>query len=376
MIFNKRGVTLKNEHNFLLGGKKLEVTDQYQYLGLKLRPSGSMNLAVEELNTKANRAWFSISKVIFKHKRMEVEKSLQIFDSLVTPVATYGCEFWLPHCLPGKSFKNPENLISSWETFLPEKLNQKCCRMLLSLHKKASRLAVLGELGRYPLFLKSLSHCLNYKLYLNLKTDQLSILGSLMTEMRAMAQADQDCWLSRVEKIETLFNSPKIRLSKSSSKVLNNSLRKKFDLHWLTEVNRVKLGADQINHNKLKTYSTLKSGFTREPYLSLLRNRNQRLHLSRLRTSSHNLGIERGRYNNTPINQRLCVYCTPSTAHRTTPTPPPHSTPDTAPSPTGSGSQHINCIDNEQHFLTQCPAFRTSRSCFYRKMSSLFPDFY
>ena len=99
--------------NFYWVEKKLEVTDQYQYLGLKLRPSGSMNLAVEELNTKANRAWFSISKVIFKHKRMEVEKSLQIFDSLVTPVATYGCEFWLPHCLPGKSFKNPENLISS-----------------------------------------------------------------------------------------------------------------------------------------------------------------------------------------------------------------------------------------------------------------------
>ena len=226
MIFNKRGVTLKNEKKIFLDGKILEVVDQYQYLGLKLRPSGSMNFAVDELNTKANRAWFSISKVLYKNKRMEVSKSLQIFDSLVLPVSTYGCEFWLPHCLPRKSFKSSENLISSWETFLPEKLNQECCRMLLSVNKKTSRLAVLGELARYPLLIKSLSHCLNYKLSLNQKNDQSTILGNLMTEMRAMAIEKQDCWLFRVQNIEKLLNIPAVKLSKFSGKILIANLRK------------------------------------------------------------------------------------------------------------------------------------------------------
>ena len=193
MVFNKTGLTLRKKHNFLLEGKPLEVTDQYQYLGLKIRPSGSMNFAVDELNVKANKAWFSISKVLYRHKRMEVKKSLQIFDSLVTPVATYGCEFWLSHCVPAKSFKSSDNFLGSWENFVPEKINQKCCRMLLSVHKKTSRLAVLGELGRHPLFIKSVSHCLNYKLHLNLKTDPRSILSNLITEMRLMADRDQDC---------------------------------------------------------------------------------------------------------------------------------------------------------------------------------------
>ena len=43
MVFNKTGLTLRKKHNFLLEGKPLEVTDQYQYLGLKIRPSGSIN---------------------------------------------------------------------------------------------------------------------------------------------------------------------------------------------------------------------------------------------------------------------------------------------------------------------------------------------
>ena len=55
-----------------------------------------MGVAVQELHDKASRAWFGISNVVFKNKRMEVDKIFQIFDSLVTPVALYGCEFWLP----------------------------------------------------------------------------------------------------------------------------------------------------------------------------------------------------------------------------------------------------------------------------------------
>ena len=85
MIFNKRGLTLKSEYSFLLGGEIMEVTNEYQYLGLKIKPSGAMNYAVDELNAKATKAWFSISKVLYKHKRMEVNKSLQIFDSTLSP---------------------------------------------------------------------------------------------------------------------------------------------------------------------------------------------------------------------------------------------------------------------------------------------------
>merc|ERR1712030_219793 len=72
MIFNRRGLVLDKKYTFVLEGKNLEITGEYQYLGLKLKPSGSFSLAVQELNDKATRAWFGISNIIFKNKRMEV----------------------------------------------------------------------------------------------------------------------------------------------------------------------------------------------------------------------------------------------------------------------------------------------------------------
>ena len=128
----------------------MEVVDTYQYLGINLKPSGSMQL-VSELFDKANRAWFAISNVLYKYKRLPVSRAFKLFDSLIKPIiALFSCEFWLPTIIPKKCFSNKESLLKSWESLHAEVLNQKICRLLLSVHKRCSRLAAIGELGRYP----------------------------------------------------------------------------------------------------------------------------------------------------------------------------------------------------------------------------------
>ena len=64
IIFNKRGLKLDNCFDFRLNGQKVKIVDEYQYLGLKLKPSGSMNLAMQVLHDKVRRAWFGIRNVI------------------------------------------------------------------------------------------------------------------------------------------------------------------------------------------------------------------------------------------------------------------------------------------------------------------------
>ena len=115
MIMNKRGRKLENSHRFQLNGQQLEITDEYQYLGVKLKPSGSFSLAVQELNDKASRAWFGISNIIFKNKRMQVDRIFGLFDSLITPVATYASPLWLPFIIPGKRLENKTLLMDFWE---------------------------------------------------------------------------------------------------------------------------------------------------------------------------------------------------------------------------------------------------------------------
>ena len=159
MIFNQRGIKL-TDYFFSVAGLPLEIVDNYQYLGIKLKPSGTMQFAAGELLAKANRAWFAISNVLYQHKKLAVQKALQLFDSLIKPIFPYAAEFWLPFVIPKKGFENQNNILKAWETFQPETLNQKVCRLLLSVHKRCSRLAVLGELDRYPVFLPALKQCL------------------------------------------------------------------------------------------------------------------------------------------------------------------------------------------------------------------------
>ena len=349
LIFNKVGKQIKG-HTFLLDGAQLEVTDSYQYLGIKLRPSGSFTAASEELCIKARKAWFSISNIIYKDKSISVERAFHLFDSLVSPVALYGCEAWYPHVLPKNCFQSKTKLISSWETLKAETINQFCSRILLSVHRKASRLAVLGELGRHPLAVKAMAHTLNYRLCLAAKPDS-SLIGQAMAEMKVMAQNGVDCWLSRVDKMANLLQSPVTKFGPTSGRQLLRCVKCKFNRYWADTIKAERIGADGLGHNKLQTYSSFKCQFSQEPYLSLVRNRNQRCHLSRLRVSAHRLGCETMRYSRPPVprDQRFCVFC---------------------PLQPGPGGQLVRPVDDECHCVTLCTVGMEARAVMYRTVTS------
>ena len=348
MIFNGRGLRLHNspEHQFYIGDNHIEVVDTYQYLGINLKPSGSMQYAVSELNDKASRAWFAISNVLYKYKRLKVSRAFQLFDSLIRPVALYACEFWLPTILSKKSFDSKEALLKSWENLHCEVLNQKLCRLLLSVHKRCSRLAALGELGRYPLLISSLKLCLKYEWSLR-NADQDSIVSKAVKEMKNMPNLDS--WFSRVQDIKNLLGIPQLYGSKESVGLqLNRKLKGLFDRFWIDSINNPKIGSDGLDHNKLRFYKTLKSSFTQEPYITDILNKSQRAWLTRYRVSAvQNLRIESGRYTRpvTPVASRFCLFCS------------------------------NNSIDDEKHAILLCNTFTIKRNCFLGKMSSLLPGF-
>ena len=185
--------------------------------------------------------------------------------------------------------------------------------MVLSVHNRASRLAVLGKLGRFPLFISALSKCLNYKLALEKNRSKSEITDLLWTEMSEMARRGQDCWLFRVDQISKLLNVPtKLRFSPNSGKLITKLLKSRFENLWLQKINEFKANkTDNLDHNKLRTYKTLKLSFSKEPYIEQVRNRNQRSSLTRLRISAHGLASELGRRTQpvTPFDQRFCAYC-------------------------------------------------------------------
>ena len=176
---------------------------------------------------------------------METKHVFKLFDSLIAPVFNYASEMWLPYVMQSKCFKSTDNLIGFWENFIGEKINQKCCRLLLSVHRKCSRLATLGDLGRYPVFLTSLSQCLKYKHFLQTEAPPDSLVSHTMKEMSTMTDQSQDCWLYRVRNIESLLGLPNIQFKRTLPKqYISKYIRGKFYCFWLDQINRDKNGND------------------------------------------------------------------------------------------------------------------------------------
>ena len=348
MIFNGRGIKLDTapEHQFYIGTNHIEVVDSYQYLGINLKPSGSMQYAVSELYDKASRAWFAISNVLYKYKRLPVSRAFQLFDSLIRPIALFSCEFWLPHVLGKKNFTSKDSMIQSWEGLKFEVLNQKLCRLLLSVHKRCSRLATLGELGRYPSFIPALKNCLKYEWVLK-KSDKESLIYKAVQEMEN--KPNMDTWYSRVQSIKAVLGIPPLYgCTDSISIQLNRKLHSLFDRFWIDKICSKKIGSDGLDHNKLRFYKTLKCSFTQEPYITNIHNKTQRAWLTRYRVSAvPNLGIESGRYTRpvTPVTLRICKYCSDQK------------------------------IDDEKHAILECKTFSIKRNCFFGKITSFLPDF-
>ena len=66
---------------------------------------------------------------------------------------------------------------------------------------------------------------------------------------------------------------------------------------------------EKSNSSKLSFYNTVKSKFARETYLDVIKGFSRRYSTTKMRISSHDLEIERGRYNNTPRDKRTCHWC-------------------------------------------------------------------
>ena len=357
MIFNPRGLGPKNFKNmqFSANNQPVEICDKYTYLGLVFKPSGSTIQPQKELFSKASKAWFSISGLIYQNKKMPIKQSLQLLDSIVMPVGLYASEFLTPLSLPLGALQNKNTFLKAWEDYPLEKINQRACRTILSLSKKASRLAVLSELGRYPVFLNAVSAAISYEWHLRHRAPSDSLASLALSEMDSLSDSGHDSWLARVKSICKLLNIKTLHSQLSHDSVrgqLKQILRSKFEIFWKDELNDPKLGVDNKSHNKLRFYSQFKSCFKIENYVENVRNRNQRCWLSRLRISAHHLAIEKLRYSRPPIppELRFCDYC-------------------------GGGPQNLpKYQDSETHFLMECKFFEFKRACFLKRLECFVPN--
>ena len=299
-----------------LNGVQLDRVYSYCYLGIITSSNGSFNSAIDSLCLKGIRALFSLRRTLDR-RYIDAKCLDQLFDMLVSPILTYGCQIWLPvspiinslnKCVT--SNLNLDKLLNLFAKQPYERIRLRHLKYLLGINRRASNAATWGDTGSYPMIFKCIRLSINYF---------QRVIGLPITNFTRAALTEQInlglSWYSGIKGIITCFdelNPSEYKISSSettnatalsdlcSVSTINKNMQHLFLNSWRTNIN---------NSSKLKFYNSIKSNFQWEDYLSCVPSFNERRSTARIRCSSHKLNVEAGRYNNTAISERICNFC-------------------------------------------------------------------
>ena len=381
VIFGKK--TLKQDIQnikFTLNGSALEIVDSYCYLGFELHQSGQVQIAQQNLKTKAMRAFFGLKRVIMRSK-LSFKALLTLFDSLIKPILLYGAPIWTPTCTINKSLckttKATNNLLKKISASPQERVHISYLKWALGVHRKASNVGVWGETGRIPLIYQSIRLTLNYFKRLNTKSKSNSFVAAALKEQKSLnlpwyryikplLELDEIYKLDHVTAHRILNTNSANKAGHfpvSESKVLKDSLKNQSNLNQsikplYSEKFRIPKIIEALTNqfkecwqyqksisSKLSFYHSIKHTFNREPYLYLCKGFSRRYSTTKLRISAHDLHIEKGRYSNTPREQRICAWCQTSLG--------------------------VETIENESHVLYVCDLYSKQRSKLVKNLSQM-----
>lgn len=310
--------TPQTDFNFSLGNSMIDIVDTYKYLGILLHYTLNYEITADVLSKSAGRALSAICSKFRIIKGLGIQTYTKMFHSGVAPILDYCAGVW------GKG-----NL-SKLDT-----IQNRAQRFFLGVHRFAPNLAVNGDFGWMSCVLRR--HVEIVRLW-----NRLVDMNENRLTFRIFIWDKENCkknWSGEVKHLlikcncETNFNS--------MSKVNINYVR-----NIMFEIEKTKWNNDLNCISKLRTYCTFKNTFETEPYLSNVFDRHHRSALAALRSGILPLKVETGRYQNIPVNLRLCVLC------------------------------ESNDIESESHFLFVCSKYHSLRERFFNVVSGLSQNFF
>ena len=300
-IFNEKYRPSKEIENFVLSDHKIDQTTSYNFLGTVFSTSRDrFKSNHQDKRDKAMRAIYAAKKLMRETIGNHASPTVlfKIYDSQIQPIIDYGTEIWYA----GK----PINML--------EIIHNKFIKYTLGVKRQTSTLAIYGECGRFPLYVRQNELMLKYWCRI-LSLEPTNPLHYVYQELRSLNNSNHRTWCTGVFNIlksigydhiwdrhmQTMTNNEISDFSGS----LKNILRDQYKDYWHREIN------NSINHSILRTYITFKSEHNWTPYLSAHISNIHRKCIAKFRVSSHQLRVETGRHQRPPVplEDRLCLYC-------------------------------------------------------------------
>ena len=186
IVFRKGGFLGQNE-KWWYGREEIEVVNSYKYLGLHFTTKLSLSKAISELAAKAKARTVQILKCLWRLGHVDREVFFHIFDAQVLPVIMYGSEIW------------------GYQQFdVIEKTHMYACKKVLNVGLQTPNKMVLGDLGRFPVYIQTAVRCVKFWLrIISLPEDRLP--RKVYNMMCHLQEQGKKVWSSHVK--EMLFTN-------------------------------------------------------------------------------------------------------------------------------------------------------------------------
>ena len=127
-------------------------------------------------------------------KNTNLKIMIHLLDHTVKPVLLYGSEIW--RTFIGKKLREgKDNFISKlFSNLKQEHVHLEFCKYILGVGKRSTSLAILGELGRYPLYIEIIISMFKYLKCLYTNEDIL--LRNVFSESKHSYENGKDSWFS------------------------------------------------------------------------------------------------------------------------------------------------------------------------------------
>ena len=207
-------------------------------------------------------------------------------------------------------------------------------RLVLGVKQGTCIPMLLGESGVYPPSVLCHINVILYYIRLN-NLPHGSVLKSVFLDVQNQRNyCYSNNWCSNAISLAHQYglDIENFQFNLETKKYVKRVIKDKFVNDWHDKLN---------SRPGLRFYKLFKHEFRCEPYLQNIKNKNCRKMFTRLRTNSHHLEIERGRYSNKNEIDRCCFEC--------------------------------DVIENEFHFVMICPLYSDLRVDLFNEIIVLFP---
>ena len=285
VIFSRGKV--RNKPDFFFRNEKLEITDDYIYLGTTFNYNGKFDKARAKQVAQAKRALYGLRSKAQKLK-LPIDLQCELFEQLIEPILLYGSEIW--------GFNKLDQVEVFYRSFI---------KQILHLNKSTPNSIVYGEIGSSKLENKIYGRMISFWIrLLEGKQSKLSALMYTLTRKMYDSNVYKSKWLSKIHDILQKCGMSNVwdQVSSLNGKWIENSVKLR-----LSDINMQNWSQDISSNSKCFNYRIFKKKIVFENYLTDLEPIH-RINLCKFRCANAKLPVHTSHFEpNNTCNK--CTFC-------------------------------------------------------------------